>query len=205
VLFLDELPEFSRRVLETLRQPLETGAVHIARASRSVVFPADVMLVGAMNPCPCGYLDSSQRACRCPPAAIDRYRRRLSGPLRDRFDLALEIPAVPWQDLRGAPRNEASCEVRARVTACRKRQVDRQNCVNSRVSGSVLRDVCRFDRDPAAEAILAKGVSRFHMSARGVTRLLRVARTIADLDARSHVAAADVAEALQFRLPDSVA
>ncbi|MCC7007861.1 MAG: YifB family Mg chelatase-like AAA ATPase [Acidobacteria bacterium] len=205
VLFLDELPEFSRRVLETLRQPLESAAVHIARASRSVVFPADVMLVGAMNPCPCGYLDSEQRACRCPPAVVDRYRRRLSGPLRDRFDLAIEVPAVPWRDLQGQQPNEPTAAVRERVVLCRNRQIARQRCVNSRLQGAALREACRLERNAAAEAILGRGAAKFRMSARGVTRVLRVARTIADLAARSEISPADVAEALQFRLPDSMA
>lgn len=202
VLFLDELPEFSRRVLETLRQPLEHGAVHIARAQRSVTFPADVMLVGAMNPCPCGYAGSEQRACRCSPPAVERYRQRLSGPLRDRFDLALELPALPWADLQDAAPGESSRAVRRRVCDARARQLHRQGCVNGRLDGRTLREACRL-ADRASESLLARGVAKFHLSARGVTRVLRVARTIADLKAAQAIAASDLAEALQFRLPEN--
>src|SRR5262249_41296624 len=145
VLFLDELPEFSRRTLETLRQPLEQGVVHIARASQSVTFPAEVMLVGAMNPCPCGYYGSDQRACVCPLPVVERYRRRLSGPLRDRFDLGVEIPALPWHDLQQDARPEPSTAVRQRVVDCRKRQQSRQGCPNGRLAGAALQNVCRFD------------------------------------------------------------
>lgn len=202
VLFLDELPEFRRRVLETLRQPLEHGAVHVARAQRSVSFPADVMLVGAMNPCPCGYAGSDQRACRCPPPVIERYRQRLSGPLRDRFDLAIELPALPWADLRTTVVAESSADVRRRVVLARARQFQRQGCANSRLDGRALRSVCRLD-DATCEALLERGVARFHLSARGVARMLRVARTIADLRAAPAIAPADLAEALQFRLAEN--
>ena len=122
VLFLDELPEFSRRVLESLRQPLEQGVVHIARASRSTVFPARVLLVGAMNPCPCGYHGDDTRECRCTPSVVDRYQQRLSGPLRDRFDLGVAVRAVPWKDLRSQACAESSASVRTRVEAARARQ-----------------------------------------------------------------------------------
>lgn len=202
VLFLDELPEFSRRVLETLRQPLEQGVVHIARAQRSVSFPADVMLVGAMNPCPCGYAGSDQRACRCSPVTVERYQQRLSGPLRDRFDLALEMPALPWSDMRGAPQAESSADVRERVMDARRRQLSRQGCPNSRLDGRALRQACRLS-DKTAESLLERGVSKFRLSARGVARVLRVARTIADLKAGTVIEASDLAEALQFRLPEN--
>ena len=136
VLFLDELPEFSRRVLETLRQPLEHGSVLIARAARSVSFPARVMLVGAMNPCPCGYAGSTSRACRCSPSTVDRYQQRLSGPLQDRFDLSVSLPAVPWQHLRGDAPAEPTAAVRERVEAARKRQIERQGTCNGGARGS---------------------------------------------------------------------
>jgi magnesium chelatase family protein len=202
VLFLDELPEFGRRVLETLRQPIEDGAVSIARASRTLTFPADVMVVGAMNPCPCGYFGTGQRACRCPPGAVDRYHQRLTGPMRDRFDLIVPIPAVPWTDLRasGSPA-EASAVVRARVVAARRRQLDRIGRLNGRLAGRDLEHTCRLAGQDA-EALLARAVTRFHLSARAACRILRVARTIADLESASAVGAAHVAEALQFRVQD---
>jgi magnesium chelatase family protein len=199
VLFLDELPEFRRRVLETLRQPLEQRVVHIARASRSVSFPADVTLVAAMNPCPCGYLGSGQRECRCTPPAIERYQRRLSGPLRDRFDLSLEIPAVAWSDLQApALESESSAAVRQRVVTARAFQQARQGCLNSALEGAALRRVCTVHGP--AERLLRQGVEAFRLSARSVTRLLRVARTVADLRGNEGLDRVDVAEALQFRL-----
>ena len=201
VLFLDELLEFSRRVLETLRQPLEHGVVHIARANQSVMFPANVILVGAMNPCPCGYLGSSHRLCRCPSIAVERYQRRLSGPLRDRFDLALEIPALPWTDLHGTSSAESSAAVRDRVVAARARQHARQGCTNARLDGTTLRGVCRLD-GPEADRLLGSGVERFGLSARAVTRVLRVARTLADLDDAAAIRRSHVAEALQLRGPE---
>src|SRR5262249_492825 len=131
VLFLDELPEFSRRALEGLRQPLETGVVHIARAARSITLPARVMLVGAMNPCPGGYFGDARRPCRWPPGAVERYQRRLSGPLRDRFDLAVPVQTVPWTELRGGAGGESSALVKARVVSARERQVSRQGHLNA--------------------------------------------------------------------------
>jgi magnesium chelatase family protein len=203
VLFLDELPEFSRRVLETLRQPLEQGVVHIARASRSAAFPAAVMLVAAMNPCPCGFRGTGQRPCSCPPGVAERYRRRLSGPLRDRFDLGLEMPAVTWTELRGTAAPEPTAPVRARVMAARRRQVERQGRLNGRLDGRALERACRL-ADPAGEALLARAVTRFSLSARAVGRILRVARTVADLEGSPGVRDGHLAEALQFRLDDAV-
>lgn len=201
VLFLDELPEFSRRVLETLRQPLEQGVVHIARAAHTATFPAEVLLIGAMNPCPCGYYGSGQRPCRCPVGAMERYQRRLSGPLRDRFDLALELPAVTWEELRGAATGESSAVVRQRVVAARRRQMARQGCTNGRLDGRAHTTHCRLT-DPAAERLMSQAVTRFGLSARAVARLLRVARTIADLEGSDRVATAHLAEALPFRVTE---
>lgn len=200
VLFLDELPEFSRRVLETLRQPLEAGVIHVARVSRSVTFPAQVMLVGAMNPCPCGFHGDPRRACRCPPALVDRYQRRLSGPLRDRFDLGVEMQAVPWGDLADAVPRESTAVVRGRVEAARALQHSRQGRLNSALDGPALRRQAALA--PDGRGLLATAVTRLHLSVRGVSRVLRVARTIADLGGASSVHRAHVAEALQFRVPD---
>jgi magnesium chelatase family protein len=200
VLFLDELPEFSRRVLESLRQPLEAGVVHIARASKSVTFPADVMLVGAMNPCPCGFHGSHQKRCVCPQPVIERYAQRLSGPLRDRFDLAVDIGAVPWRDLATAEPGETTAEVRPRVAAARTRQISRQGTLNAKLEGRSLQKFCR-PADKTGEELLARGVSRLGLSVRAMTRVLRVARTLADLDRCDAVAHRHLAEALHFRLP----
>jgi magnesium chelatase family protein len=201
VLFLDELPEFSRRVLETLRQPLEHGAVNIARASRSVSFPADVMLIGAMNPCPCGHAGDSNGLCRCPQRAIDRYRDRLSGPLRDRFDLAVRIHAVPWQELRARQPGEPSADVRLRVARARTTQLERQRGLNAKLTGATLDTVCRL-RERSAEELLRRAVERHTLSARAVVRVLRVARTVADLAHSDAILRSHLAEAVQFRIMD---
>lgn len=200
VLFLDELPEFSRRVLETLRQPLEAGVVHVARVNRSVTFPARVMLVGAMNPCPCGFNGDTRRPCHCPPPLVDRYQRRLSGPLRDRFDLGVEVQAVPWADLTGPESREPSAAVRARVQAARTRQLERQAGLNSQLDGRDLRRLAGLTRE--GQTLLAAAVTRMGLSVRGVSRVLRVARTIADLQDAPKVELPHVSEALQFRLPE---
>ena len=204
VLFLDEMPEFDRRVLEVLRQPLEEGRVTIARAARTAVFPARFMLVAAMNPCPCGYQGDAVRACRCTPGEIERYRARLSGPLRDRIDLVLEVPAVPAQDLTGEDGAESSEAIRLRVLAARRRQEDRRNesgvHVNAELHG---RSVWRFCRPEAAgRRLLDTAVWRLGLSARAYHRVLKVARTIADLAAAATPGADHVAEALQYRVED---
>jgi magnesium chelatase family protein len=198
VLFLDELPEFSRRVLETLRQPLEHGAVHIARAARSIVLPARVMLVGAMNPCPCGFAGARDRACRCPPGAVERYQSRLSGPMRDRFDLSVDVHAVPWTELNDLAASESTAVVRARVIRARDAQRARQGTLNGRVEGAALRDVCRL-HDATAERAMHKGAERLGLSARAMTRVLRVARTIADLQPSPAIELPHLTEAMQFR------
>jgi len=201
VLFLDELLEFGRHTLETLRQPLEETVVRLARASRTVTFPADVMLVGAMNPCPCGYAGVPARRCRCTPAAVERYRQRLSGPLRDRFDLLVEVPAVQWHDLTGGPRAESTDAVRRRTVAARRHQVSRQGCVNGRLEGLALESACRA-ADRRVDALLRAGVRRHGLSARSINRLRRVARTIADLAGADEIEPPHMAEALSFRLSE---
>lgn len=204
VLFLDEVPEFSRRVLESLRQPLEQGVVHIARANRSVVFPARVMLVGAMNPCPCGFFGDPQRRCRCPHAAVEQYQRRLSGPLRDRFDLGVDVRAVPWEELAMPGPGESTDAVRVRVAQARARQAARQGTLNGQLDGRALRAVSST-LDRPTEQLLGRGARRLGLSVRAITRVLRVARTIADLAGCPNVQAPHVAEALHFRLPEEQA
>ena len=203
VLFLDELPEFSRRVLETLRQPLEQGVVHIARAARSASFPAEIMLVAAMNPCPCGFATDRTRTCRCSPGTIERYQRRLSGPLRDRFDLTVDVQAVPWKDVRATTPLESTPDVRRRVVDARSAQQTRQGCLNARLEGRHVQRICR-PADKTVESLLGRGVARLGLSVRGVTRVLRIARTIADLAGSSAVEAPHLAEALEYRVAELV-
>ncbi|WP_291985714.1 YifB family Mg chelatase-like AAA ATPase [Luteitalea sp.] len=197
VLLLDELPEFERRTLDVLRQPLEDGVVHLARATRSVTFPAGFLLVAAMNPCPCGYRGHPRRACRCRPGDAERYASRVSGPLLDRIDLVVQVPPVEVEALTG-PRvtAEGSEAIRARVIAARHQQAGRQGRVNSRLVGAPL-DALR--RDPRVSGLLAQAMTRLDLSARAADRLLRVARTIADLGGSTGVERSHLAEALQFR------
>jgi magnesium chelatase family protein len=201
VLFLDEMPEFSRHVLEVLRQPLEDGLVRIARAQRTCEFPARFVLIGAMNPCPCGYLGDERRACRCTPQQIARYESRLSGPLRDRIDLSVTVSALPPADLTGDVSGEPTAAIRARVEAARARQSARAHdtgaAVNGRLSPRVLRRVCALDA--TARRLLATAADRFDLSARAYDRILRVSRTIADLHDAERVGVDHIGEALQFR------
>ena len=211
VLFLDELPEFSAHALETLRQPLEDGVVTISRASGTVTFPARVTLVAAMNPCPCGFAGDPERACTCPDGAIRRYQRRLSGPLLDRIDIHLSVPRVPYDDLAvptagrdapaPAPAGEPSIAVRARVIAARARQQARLAgtgmASNAELTASAVREFCQ--PDGSAEGLLRTAVQRLHLSARGYHRVLKLARTIADLASADTIRAPHVAEALQYR------
>jgi len=204
VLFLDELPEFRRSVLEVLRQPLEAGVITIARASGALTFPADCMLVAAMNPCPCGYRGDPVRECLCTPVQVRKYRGRISGPLLDRIDLHVEVPAPTYGELRAGPAGETSAQVRARVVRARSAQTARRpltggHC-NARLTPAALRKVCTLPT--AADDLLAAAVDRLGMSARSFNRILKVARTIADLAGRDAIAVADVAEALHFRSPD---
>jgi magnesium chelatase family protein len=200
VLFLDEMPEFSRRVLEVLRQPLEEGCVRIARAAKTAVFPARFMLIGAMNPCPCGYRGDESRPCRCTPLQADHYAARLSGPLRDRIDLSVSVNAVAVRDLERPAAGEPSTAIRERVVEARQRQIARGAVLNAQLQGRMLRTHVALDA--AGRRMLARALERLSMTARGFDRLLRVSRTIADLAGSDVVCAEHLAEALQFRGSD---
>ena len=204
VLFLDELLEFRKQTLEVLRQPLENGAVTIARASQSLTYPADFMLLAAMNPCPCGYLTDTRKACTCSQADIQRYRSRLSGPLLDRIDLHVEVPAVPYEDLRNERPGKSSEHIRASVEAARALQQERfaksDSRCNADLSGRELERHCRLDQD--GHAFLQEAVNSLNLSARAYTRILRIARTIADLEASTSLATRHLAEAVNCRALD---
>jgi len=204
VLFLDELPEFPVACLEALRQPLEERSIVVSRASGSFTFPADAQIVCAMNPCPCGYAGDPTHACSCAPGTVQRYRGRVSGPLLDRLDVQIEVPALPYRELSSGPAAEGSAEIRARVVAARERQRARYACRGLASNAQLAsRDIDRFCKPDAAGArLLEDAVTRLRLSARAYARVLKVARTIADLDARDRIAAADVAEALHYRMLD---
>ncbi|HLT90991.1 MAG TPA: YifB family Mg chelatase-like AAA ATPase [Woeseiaceae bacterium] len=200
VLFLDELPEFSRHVLEVLREPLENGVITISRAGRQAEFPARFQLVAAMNPCPCGYLGDRLGDCGCSAERVQAYRARVSGPLLDRIDIRCEVPRLPSEALRpGADDGaERSATVLARVVAARRRQEQRSGCWNAHLEGDRLERHCALT--PAGWTLLERAVDRFALSARSHQRVRRVARTIADLAGRDAIAVEDVAEALSLRL-----
>src|SRR5690606_21948640 len=197
VLFLDELPEFDRKVLEVLREPLESGRISVSRAARRVEFPARFQLVAAMNPCPCGYLGHPGGRCRCTPDQVARYRRRLSGPLLDRIDLQVEVPDVPQEDLTRAAAGEPSEPVRRRVTAARTRQLERQGKPNAELTPREVDRHCA--PDSAGATLIKQAISRLGLSARGYHRVLKVARTIADLAGSPGVSSTHVAEAIGYR------
>ncbi len=200
VLFLDELLEFGRTALEALRQPLEERSIAVVRARRTVVFPADFMLVAALNPCPCGHDGNPLRTCTCSQTAISGYRAKLSGPLLDRMDMHVEVPAVPYRELaHGAP-GEPSAAVRVRVDEARRRQAARGPRANARLAPAELSACATLDAD--GHRILERAVERLALSARAIDRVRRLARTIADLDGSAAVRGAHVAEALQYRFLD---
>lgn len=203
VLFLDEMPEFDRRVLEALRQPIEEGRITVSRALRSVMFPARFVLVAAMNPCPCGYQGDPKRPCRCTPQQTARYRGRLSGPLRDRLDLIVEVEAVPITALTEGPAGESSAAVRARVLAARARQLARgaRARVNAQLAGTELKKHAPLN--PAGRRLLERSAEKLHLSARGFHRIVRVARSIADLAGAETIATEHLMEALQYRFVES--
>jgi magnesium chelatase family protein len=197
VLFLDELPEFDRHVLEVLREPLESGRIAISRAARQAEFPARFQLVAAMNPCPCGYAGDAGGRCRCSPDAIARYRSRLSGPLLDRIDLKLDVPRVPQADLRRTAAGESSAIVRERVAMARARQLQRAGKPNAWLGNREIERDCPLDA--SLHALLDRAVERIGLSARAYHRVLRVARTIADLAGSARIEATHLSEAIQYR------
>jgi magnesium chelatase family protein len=197
VLFLDELPEFSRTTLEVLRQPLEDGHVTISRVAATLSYPARVTMVCSMNPCPCGYAGDSRRACRCSAGQIERYQGRISGPLLDRIDLFVDVPRLTRDELRGEAPAEPSEIIRERVTRAREVQIERQGAPNSALAGRLLRGVCSLRGD--SEAIFARAIDRMGLSGRGHDRVLRVARTVADLSGEREIAVEHLAEALNYR------
>jgi magnesium chelatase family protein len=197
VLFLDEFPEFPRSALEALREPMETGRITISRAARQAEFPAVFQLVAALNPCPCGHLGSPLRACRCTPDVVTRYQSRISGPLLDRIDLQVEVPAVAPETLAAAPDGEPSRVVAARVAQARERALARQGCANTQLGGAAIDLHCALDE--RANRFLLAAAARFGWSARSYHRVLRVARSVADLAGSSGIEVPHLAEAIQYR------
>ncbi|MFM7185902.1 MAG: YifB family Mg chelatase-like AAA ATPase [Planctomycetota bacterium] len=207
VLFLDELPEFNRRTLEVLRQPLEDGSVTISRAKSTTRFPADFMLVAALNPCPCGYRGDPRRACSCTAPQIERYMSKVSGPLVDRIDIHLEVPSVPFRDLAASRPGTSSSQMREAVLSARGRQAARFGArpgrpplCNARMSSRDIREHCRAE--PAATELLRAAVADLGLSARAHDKILRVARTVADLDGVDVITCGHISEAINYRLLD---
>jgi magnesium chelatase family protein len=204
VLFLDEMPEFNRKTLEVLRQPLEEGSVTISRALRSTTFPAEFILVAAMNPCPCGYRSDPRRACSCTPAQVEKYLSRISGPLLDRIDLHVEVPAVPFTQLAEMPPGPTSADLRAQVLEARARQTKRfgpkGTQVNGRMTPRQVRKFCALK--PEAMALLKAAMEDLGLSARAHDKVLRVARTIADLEGHDDIKPQNIAEAVGYRSLD---
>ena len=217
VLFLDELPEFPRNVLEVLRQPLEDGSVTISRASMSLEFPARFTLAAAMNPCPCGYFNDKSRECMCTPPMIQRYVSKVSGPLLDRIDIHIEVPAVEYKELRGGQSGECSAAIRERVIRARvvqrerfasavertrgsARAASRVVYANAQMSSPQIRTFCELNSD--AERMLERAMQQQGLSARAHDRILKVARTVADLAGESEIGVRHIAEAIQYRTLD---
>lgn len=197
MLFLDELPEFPRAALEALREPLETGHITIARAAQRAEFPARFQMIAAMNPCPCGFLGSTQRACRCTPDQVHRYQAKLSGPLLDRIDLHVEVPALPAEQLVQAAAGESTASIRARVEQARAKALARQGSTNQALQGQAID--AHLHLDDAAAKFLNTAAARLGWSARSTHRALKVARTIADLAGAPTTEVSHVAEAVQYR------
>ena len=205
VLFLDELPEFKRSTLEVMRQPLEDGRVTISRAAGSLTFPSEFMLVAAMNPCPCGYFGDLKRECRCSPVQVQRYRQRISGPLLDRIDLHIEVPAVEYRQIASEKAEESSAAIRERVSAARQRQQarfssDNKTTCNARMSARAIKQHCRLTTE--SQDLIRMAMNELSLSARAYDRILKVSRTIADLAGAEAIASDHVSEAIQYRTFD---
>ncbi len=205
VLFLDELPEFKKNVLEVMRQPLEDGRVTISRAALSITYPANFMLAAAMNPCPCGYLTDPNHECTCTVPQIQRYRARISGPLLDRIDIHVEVPAVPYKELSGQPTGETSAQIRQRVMRAREIQLERFKdrkdiFCNAHMGTRDIRQFCPID--DTSQELMRMAITRLGLSARAYDRILKVARTIADLENSANILPAHVSEAIQYRSLD---
>ncbi len=205
VLFLDELPEFRRSVLEVMRQPMEERKVNISRAKMSIDFPASFMLLASMNPCPCGFYNHPDRACSCPPGAVQKYLNRISGPLLDRIDLHVEVTPVGFDELSSSEQGESSSAIRARVMKARERQTLRfseQTGVysNAQMDSGFLKKVCAIEKTGAT--LLRTAMDKLSLSARAYDRILKVARTIADLDEAERIETEHLAEAIQYRSLD---
>lgn len=203
VLFLDELPEFDRKVLEVLREPLESGRITISRAARQADFPANFQLIAAMNPCPCGYLGHHNNKCRCTPDQVSRYKAKISGPLLDRIDLHIEVPALKEEDLINASVSEHSQAIRARVEKARAKQIHRQGKPNNLLGTKEIEQFCVTDE--AGMQLLKQAISRLSLSARAYHRILKVARTIADMAGDDEIKPVHIAEAVQYRKYDKSA
>ncbi len=216
VLFLDELPEFDRSTLESLRQPLESGQITISRASSTVTYPSNVMLVGAMNPCPCGYFGHTRKECRCTPHQIQKYVSKVSGPLLDRIDIQIEVPALESRDLKGGDTGETSAVLRDRVKEAREVQQRRldgvesgtgtgtgaSSCTNAQMTGKQVKLFCEMDAE--AETLLHQAMMELGLSARGFNKILKIGRTIADLDGKGSekICTSHISEAIQYRSLD---
>ena len=204
VLFLDELPEYPRTCLEILRQPLEDGSITVSRIARTVQYPARFMLVASMNPCPCGYHGSKTHECTCTPLQISKYLSRLSGPLMDRIDLHVTVENVTYDDLTGEALSESSEEVRKRVNVARKIQQKRfagsEVFCNANMDSQMLKTYCKLDEQ--CETLLRRAFEKLKLSARAYTRILKVARTIADLDGKENITVSHISEALNYRSMD---
>ncbi len=205
VLFLDELPEFKRSTLEVMRQPLEDGKVTISRAAGSLTFPSEFMLVAAMNPCPCGYFGDLKRECRCSPVQVQRYRQRISGPLLDRIDLHIEVPAVEYKDISSTRTEEGSATIRERVAQARERQharfgTDAKTNCNARMGPRLIKQHCKLSDD--SQELIRIAMTELNLSARAYDRILKVSRTIADLARAEDITSEHVSEAIQYRTFD---
>jgi len=195
-----KIPEFDRKVLEVLREPLESGHITISRAARQATFPAQFQLIAAMNPCPCGYYGHYNQRCRCTPEQILRYKNKLSGPLLDRIDMNIDVPALKPEELSQHQLSESSSSMRSRVMSARKRQVDRQHKPNAALGPLEISTVCQLGEQ--ASHLLQTATQKFSLSARSYHRILKVGRTIADLAGSEHISDAHIAEALQYRRYD---